>query len=175
MAVCNKKKIIFFLVLVETLTSFATQLSFSNLFVDELGGDEDGAGRVEFVPSVRDVGDDIKTNAISESEGAHRVASAELHGNVDVFNGSDTTLNETEGLVHVRDEKAVNDETLGILAEDGDLADALCEVEEVISDLLGGVSALDDFNELHHGDGAEEVEAGEVRLAGRDDGGLVVD
>jgi len=127
------------------------------------------------VPSVRDVSNDIEADRVSKGEGSHGVTSTELHAKIDIFERGITTLDEAEGFIHVRDQQAVDDEALSVLAEDGDLTDALGVVVEVVDNLLGGGGTLDDFNELHHGNGAEEVETGEVGLAVGDDGGLVVD
>ena len=82
---------------------------------------------------------------------------AEHHGLVDVLDGGDAGLNEADGFVDHGDEDLVDDEAGSLGDLDRLLADLLGELVDEIEGLLRGVRAADDLNELHAGNGIEEV------------------
>ena len=57
----------------------------------------------------------------------------------------------------VTHQQAVDDEAWGVLALNGGLAQLLAQIEKRLKGLVGSLSNADDFEQLHDGNGVEEV------------------
>src|SRR3712207_8253519 len=62
------------------------------------------------------------------------------------------------------DEQAVDDEARLVARAHGHLPELAAELDGRLVDLLVGEDGADDLDELHQGDGVEEVQADEARL-----------
>src|SRR5690606_6114227 len=109
-----------------------------------------------------DLGDAVErvdADEVAEGERPHRVAGAEGHAAVDVFDRAEAALEPADRVQHVRDEEPVDDEAGRVARLDRLLAERLRERERGAERLVAGRDGAHDLDQLHDGHGIEEVEA----------------
>ena len=68
-----------------------------------------------------------------------------------------TSLNESDRLHQVRNQKSVDDKAGGVDALYSGLVHGLAPVEHSLEDFIRSVISFNDFEKLHHWNGVEEV------------------
>ena len=114
----------------------------------------------------------VETDEVEQGERAHRVATAEAHGGVDVLARGVLALVHRDGVVEVAEEQRVGDEA-GLVADDDRLlVEPVRERLDILEDVVGGDDGADDLDELEHWRGVEEVHADDPLGVPRRDGDL---
>src|SRR5699024_778176 len=114
------------------------------------------------VQGVHDGQAHVQADQIAQSQGAHGVVGAQLHGGVNALHGGHAGVYQIDALVDHGDQDLVDHEAGGLVNLDGLLADLHGQVPDGVEGLIGGVSAPDDLHQLHDGSGVEEVHTDEL-------------
>ena len=109
--------------MVKSLARLPPKIPRRYLFREALRDDECGLVRELLAPASNDVVDRVETYVVREVERAHGMTGSQLHGNVDVLDGSVLPVDHEERLREEGHEEAVHDETWGVAARDGSLVD----------------------------------------------------
>src|SRR5271165_3488665 len=132
------------------------------------------------VHDVRDVVRGVEADEVEQRERPHGVAAAQLHRLVDVGDGAHALFIGANGVEQVGHQQAVDDESWLVNRAHRDFAQLGAEGNGGGEDLGRGGDGADDFDQLHHRDGIEEVQADEALGAlgrrhelGHADGGSV--
>lgn len=106
-----------------------------------------------------------KQTRTHQLERSHGVASAELHGRVDVSGRGIAPLEHLHRLLHVGHEQSVDNEAGRVLARDAHLVDVLDELHQVVEGgVVGAVEGAHNLHQLHHRHRVEEVKTTEAIL-----------
>src|SRR5437899_2585129 len=84
---------------------------------------------------VGDVAGGVETHEIEQGQGAHRVAAAQLHRFVDVFDRGDALFERADGVEHVRHQQAVDDEACSVAGAHRRLAQPLCKCHDFLENV----------------------------------------
>src|SRR5260221_10847872 len=99
----------------------------------------------------------IEANEVDHFEGAHRMIQAELYRFVDIGGGGDACFEHRESFVSDERIDARGDEAWGLVDDNGLLAHAGGDADAGCDGFVGGLRGADDFDQLHLGDGIEEM------------------
>ena len=136
------------------------------------------AGTISLTESAVEVLENLKTdvqsNKVDHFKGAHGMVQAELDGSIDVLRRSDAFLQHVERFVADEGVDAGGDEARGFVDDYGFLAHAGGDGYAGRDGFIGRVRGTDDFDQLHFGDGIEEVHA-DATVALEDDVAEVAD
>ena len=113
---------------------------------------------------VADLARQVEVELVAELEHGSRVAG--LAGGLLDRGGRDALEQHPDALVDEGPDHAAGEEAAAVVDDDRRLLDLLGEVERPVEGLVVGLLALDDLQQRHLVDRAEEVQADEVRRAG---------
>lgn len=150
------------LVIVETLSGLLSEPAGVNVLGQQHGRSVLGVSGV-LVQNSHDGQTGIQTNEVSQGKGTHGHGTPVLENVVNVLLLADTGLESDDGLVDVRHEDSVGQETGGVLGNGRDLAHSLDNLQGGGESLGRGLQTGDDLHTLLDRHGVHEV--------GRDDSG----
>mmetsp|Transcript_41573 Transcript_41573/g.91377 ORF Transcript_41573/g.91377 Transcript_41573/m.91377 type:complete len:343 (+) Transcript_41573:156-1184(+) len=137
---------------IEALARFAAELAFDHLGLQCLR-------HLEALPARDDVPYSVETDVVCELDRSHRMASAELHREVDVARRGDAALDQRDGLDEVGDEEPVDDEAFGVNASDRLLAERARKAKGRLEERGVRLLRAHDLDKLHELHWIEEMEA----------------
>lgn len=144
------------LVIVEALSGLLSEPASINVLGQQNGGSVLGVSGI-LVQDSHDGKTSIKTNEVSQGKGTHGHGTSVLENVVNVLLLTDTGLEGDDGLVDVRHEDSVGEETGRVLGDGGDLAHSLDDLQGGGQSLGRGLQTGDDLDTLLDGHGVHEV------------------
>ena len=159
-------------VIEEALAGLAAQLAGADHLADEQGAAVLGIAGL-LVQRVHDGLAHIQADQVAQSQRAHGVVGAQLHGRVDALCAGHAGVQQVGGLVDHGDEDLIHHEAGGLVDLHGLLADLHGQIPNGGKGRVRGLGPADHFHQLHHGGGVEEVHPDEpvLPLGRRGDGG----
>src|SRR6185295_3031907 len=106
-----------------------------------------------------------ETYEVAEGKWTHRIATAELHGVINIHDRSDALFQSTNRVEHVWNQQAIDDESSLVAGSHRDLAQVLPKLNRLLVNVIIRQDRLHDFDQLHQRHRIEKVHADKTLLA----------